>query len=227
MKTLIPQRRSASQRPAFTLMELVFVIVILGILAALAIPRLDRDIRQEAADNILSAIRYTRLMALTDDKSDPGDANWQQEFWSIQFYGGSDAYYRIGTDTGHDGSISKTESAIDPADGKYFFNSSGAFSSRSRDESPMVFLGHKYGINAISPSQGCNKMISFDHMGRPHTGLNSIISGGGSSGGNNYATYMNTDCNLTFSFRSNGINDLIITIEKQTGRAYIVGQPDS
>ena len=31
------------KKPAFTMIELVFVIVVLGILAALALPRLERD----------------------------------------------------------------------------------------------------------------------------------------------------------------------------------------
>ncbi len=72
-------------KKAFTMIELVFVIVVLGILAALALPRIERDIRQEAADNILSAIRYTQHLALTDNKTDPFDPNWQNKLWKIQF----------------------------------------------------------------------------------------------------------------------------------------------
>ena len=225
MKTFINIQKHNSLKPAFTIIELVFVIVILGILAVLALPRLKRDIRQEAADNIISALRYTKHLALVDDKTDPRDPNWQQELWSIQFYGGNNAYYRIGTDTDHSGGISKTESAVDPSNGKFFFNSNGVFSSKAPDESPHVFLGHKYKINSISPSSGCNKMISFDYIGRPHTGLKSTPSG--SVAGNDYATYMKNDCNLTFTFQSGNIPPLIITIEKQTGHIYVQGQPNS
>lgn len=60
------------KHPAFTMIELVFVIVVLGILSALAMPRIDRDLRQEAKDNILSSIRYTQHLALIDEKTNPG-----------------------------------------------------------------------------------------------------------------------------------------------------------
>jgi len=38
---------------AFTMVELLFVIIVIGILASLAMPRLDRDNKQEASDNKL------------------------------------------------------------------------------------------------------------------------------------------------------------------------------
>ena len=208
------------------MLELVFVIVILGILAALALPRLDRDIRQEAADNILSAIRYTRLLALTDDKTDPEDNNWQAELWAIRFTLSStnpdSTYYTIATDKNGNGAIIKAEAAIDPYTGQYLYNTSGSFASRAADESPNIFIGHNYGIDGINFTGGCsnsNKHIAFDHLGRPHTGIASAT--------NTFSTYINQDCTITFSFKSSNINDLSIVIEKQTGRAYIVGQPDS
>ena len=220
--SLAPPHKSAN---AFTMLELVVIIAVLGILAALAIPRLNRDLRQEAADNILSAIRYTQLMALMDDKTDPTDPHWQQGLWAIQFYGGSRAYYRIGSDRGHNGAISKSETAIDPSNGKHFYNSSGSFAAKADDESPNIFLAHNYGINDIRASGGCNKLIAFDHMGRPHSHLKSTPSG--TVAGNDYATYMTRDCTLTFRFANRSIEELKIKIEKQTGHAFIVGQPDS
>ena len=47
------------QKNAFTMIELVFAIVVLGILTAIGLPNIDKDNRQEAADIILSNIRYT------------------------------------------------------------------------------------------------------------------------------------------------------------------------
>ena len=220
------------KKSAFTLIELVFVIVVLGILAALAIPRYDRDIRQEAADNILSAIRYTKHMALIDNKTDPrsksysSTGDWQKSLWALRFTVSStdpDAtYYTIATDENRSGSISKTESAIDPANGKHFYNSSGSFASRASDESPNSFIGHQYGISSISFSGGCsdtNKHVAFDYFGRLHNGIGSAT--------NDYGTYQNQDCNITLGFESSGVEDISIIVEKQTGHAYIDGQPDS
>ena len=55
-------------KKAFTMLELVFVIVVSGILAATFIPRFDRDNLQEAADQVISHIRYTQHLAMVDDK---------------------------------------------------------------------------------------------------------------------------------------------------------------
>lgn len=217
-------------KKAFTMIELIFVIVVLGILAALALPRMDRDLRQEAADNILSAIRYTQHMALMDDKTNPDDVNWQQTLWMIKFTGGNNAYYTVSSDIGPTiptrGTVNKTESAIDPANGKYMYNSSGAFSSIGANESPNIFLGHKYGINAITFSAGCNahnsalaanvKHLAFDNLGRPHSGLDTTATG---LAGNDYATYISSDCNITFAFSNASINPLVITIRQETGYA--------
>ena len=213
------------KHPAFTMIELVFVIVVLGILAVLSLPGLDRDLREEAADNILSAIRYTQHLALNDNKTDPFDPNWQQKLWMIRFTGGSNAYYTISSDIDNSGSVNKTECAIDPVNGKYMFNSSGSFSSIDKDESPNIFLGHKYGINSITASGSCSAQhIAFDHLGRTFNGLKTTSSG--TLATNDYTKYMKNDCNMTFRF-SGGEEPLSIIITKETGYVYIDGQPDS
>ena len=219
-------------KSAFTLIELILVIVVLGILAALAIPRYDRDIRQEAADNIVSALRYTKHMALIDNKADPRgtpthpNVNWQKSLWALRFTVSTtdtDAtYYTVAADDNRNGSISKDEAAIDPSNGKYFYNSSGSFASKASDESPNIFIGHKYGINNISFSGGCssaNKHVAFDYFGRLHNGIGSAT--------NNFATYQNQYCNITLQFQSGGVDNISIIVEKQTGHIYIDGQPNS
>ena len=177
------------------MLELVFVIVVLGILAALAIPRMDRDLRQEAKDNLLSAIRYTQHLALNDNKTDPFDATWQSKLWNISFASnGSD--YNISSN----GSV-----AIDPANGKSMDGSSGG--------SPNVKIGKKYGVTTINFTGGCaNNIIAFDNLGRPFKSI---------AGTNNYAEYMTSPCNIAVTFSQSGITTLNITIAKETG--YVSG----
>jgi prepilin-type N-terminal cleavage/methylation domain-containing protein len=211
------------QTKAFTMIELVFVIVVLGILAALALPRMDRDLRQEAADNILSAIRYTQHLALNDDKTNPFINDWQKSLWTIRFSSDGD-HYTIGSDMDRSLNIDKIEAAIDPQNGKYIYNDSA---TPQADESPNIFLNKKYGITTIAITAGCgiatgtttSLHIAFDNLGRPFRGV-SVAT-------NNYDRYVNQDCNLTFSAANAFPGEpIVVTISRETGYAYIVGQED-
>ncbi len=197
---------------AFTMLELVFVIVVLGILASLALPRMDRDLRQEAKDNILAAIRYTQHLALNDDKTDPTDTNWQKELWQIRFTSGADNlanYYTVSSDADHDDSVDKDETAIDPANGKYMFTDDSTIDT---DESANIFIGKTYGIDDIEFDGGCDgddsQHIAFDHLGRPHNGIGAAT--------NNYSQYMTEDCTIEFGF-ADGSTPLTVTIATETG----------
>lgn len=216
---------------AFTLLELVFVIVVLGILAALAIPRMDRDVRQEAADNILSAIRYTQHMALMDDVTDPRYNDWQQAFWTFGFEACSDngAFYYIASDKDRAGDFDAGEEAVDPVNGLSLMGQNGqpceSDISGQTGASPNIFITKKFGISDGNYvwSGGCSgtaNYIGFDHLGRPHRGY-------ANSSSPDYSSILTSDCNLTLTFDSSNIPPLVITIEKQTGHAFIVGQPDS
>ncbi len=206
------------KRPAFTMIELIFVIVVLGILASLAIPRLDRDLRQGAKDNILAAIRYTQHLALVDDKTDPRDPKWQQELWTIRFASYTDSgdirwFYTISTNIDHGSNVDMNETAIDPLNGKYIYNAAGD-SIIDVDESPNLFIGKKYGVNDINLSTECgdNQYIAFDHLGRPFK--NSIFS---ASAPPPFDGYMTADCTITVGFEDSSIDDIVFTIEKETG----------
>ena len=210
-------------RKAFTMIELVFVIVVIGILAALALPRIERDLRQEAADNVLSAIRYTQHLALNDDKTNPFINDWQKSLWTIRFSSDGD-HYTIGSDIDREGNIDKIESAVDPLNGKYMYNKSA---NPQADESSNIFLNKKYGITSIAIT-GCGIAtgtttalhIAFDNLGRPFRGVSAAT--------NNYDRYVNQDCNLTFSATNTFPDEpIVINISRETGYAFVVGQPES
>jgi len=193
--------KTTYNRRAFTMIEMIFAIIVMGILAATAMPRFDRDLRQEAKDNYLSAIRYTQHLALMDDKTTPFDSNWQKKYWTIAI----DA-------TGGDYSISTVVDsatknyAIDPSNGN-LINGLESGSSRS-------LMGKKHGIATVAASGGCSgPNIMFDHLGRPFDGT--TASGVGVA--TDYTNYMNADCKLTINFKNGDIDPLVMIIVKETG----------
>jgi len=217
---------------AFTMIELVFVIVVLGILAAMAMPRLERDLRQEAADNILFAIRHTQHLALMDNVRET-NATWQRAFWRFGFNSCSDdgIFYYIAADKDLGGGVipSANEAAIDPLNGQ---NLAGQNTQPCETDisghttaSSNIFITRNHSISDgnVAWSGGCvgtSNYIGFDNLGRPHRGFLA-------SSAPDYATVVTSDCNLTLTFDTSDIEPLIITIEKETGHAYIAGQPDS
>lgn len=132
-------------KKAFTMLELVFVIVVIGILAAAILPRMDRDTAAEAAIRLQSDIRYTQHLALIDDKYDAGNANWAQNRWQIAFTNNS---YTIASNNG-------ALAARDPETGNAI----------------AIDLNDEYGATIdLSNCDGGATVISFDHLGRPMTG---------------------------------------------------------
>ncbi|SFV55244.1 Putative periplasmic ATP /GTP-binding protein [hydrothermal vent metagenome] len=193
--------RTIHNREAFTMIEMIFVIIVMGILAAVAIPRFDRDLRQEAKDNYLSAIRYTQHMALMDDKTNPFDADWQTKYWTISI-DGSTGSYSISSKV----DSSTTNYAVDPTNGKLM---NGLDSG-----SPSTLAGKRHGIDTVVASGGCSgPNIMFDHLGRPFDGT--VASGVGVA--TDYTNYMSSDCKLTVNFKNSDIDPLVIVIAKETG----------
>lgn len=205
------------------MIELVFVIVILGILAALAIPRMDRDLRQEAADNILSAVRYTQHLALLDNRHKFDEANWQKSFWTIRFQADG-SFYTVSSNIDYNANVDRNESAMDPANGKLFYSADSIIDT---DESPNIFL-YKYGIDTVdftncqTTANGNNTSthIAFDYMGRPHKGVYNTAT-------NDYRTVMRDDCEIIFKFTDTSIDDIHLLIMQETGYTYLSDQPDS
>jgi prepilin-type N-terminal cleavage/methylation domain-containing protein len=203
------------KKTAFTMIELVFVIVVLGILASLAMSRMDRDLTQEASENVLSHIRLTQQLALRDNKHRADNPpNWQRAYWKFDFDCTTSCRYSVGSDIDLDSLLIKEESAIDPIDGKYLFNDGSVDS----DFSQNVLLADKFGVDTITASAGCtnSNSIAFDYLGRPHLDINTAS--------NNFSQIMNNDCNLTFGMLAS--DSFTVTIESETGHAFLVGQPN-
>jgi prepilin-type N-terminal cleavage/methylation domain-containing protein len=209
------KKQKIGQHNAFTMLELVFVIIVLGILAAMALPRLESDTRQEAQNTIVSALRYTKNLALSDDKTDPRDPNWQKELWQLRFAQSSTNkwFFTISSDLNHLNNVNKTETFVDPLNGKYMYHLAGDSSLDETDESPNIFLSKRFGIDSIvfSGDAICagNQHIAFDNLGRPHSSLGTAT--------HLFTSYLKTNCNIIIGFEDPDITDINITIQTETG----------
>lgn len=139
-------------KKAFTLIELVIVIVVIGIIAAFSIPRLGKSDLIQASDQLISNIRYTQHLALIDDKFDPTDKDYFKKDWRVNFYqDGSNWWYKVGSGS------SDSDLAKDPL----------------KPEDPLkVNLSNKFKISNIDlknadPSIPLANSIIFDDLGSP------------------------------------------------------------
>ena len=198
------------KRFAFTMLELVFVIIVIGILAVLAMPNFRGHPLETAAEQVASHIRYTQHLALVNDVYDPISTHWNYARPQISFRECNDVandghYYFVGSDkdysTGH---IAESESAIDPLTKKrlYWLNSqcnSDIYSERDQS----LLLKQKYGVTVL-PAANCNT-ISFDNMGRPYNTFSTT---------NPYVGQLANTCTITLSHQD---GNATITVHPETG----------
>lgn len=131
------------------MLELVFVIVVIGILAAAIIPRFDRDTLYEASEQLLSHIKYTQHLAMVDNVYDDTNQNWFQNRWGIAM-STDDNNYSIG---------GSGQVAVDPTTGDAI-NGTGDYD-----------LSSKYNVGiSIAGVTGTYRLV-FDHLGRPYNGV--------------------------------------------------------
>lgn len=200
------------KRFAFTMLELVFVIIVIGILAVLAMPNFRGHPLQTAAEQVASHIRYTQHLAMVDDKFDPADPTWWETRWQIRFphttiNGVVVYYYEVFRDENKAGNSNINEEAVDPltrqtiGDG---LNAVAAIPDKS-----LVNLTKRFGIESVGGTcviGGAFPTIGFDNLGRPYldvyTGLyeNPVPAGG---------------CTIELQHTTDG--NATITIEEETG----------
>ena len=160
---------------AFTMIELIFIIVVVGILAAVAIPRVERNGLIEAADQLASHIRYTQQLAMSDNKFSATDPNWNRKLWKIQYNG---TRYFIWNDNSADGNQQANEYAVDPMNPAKLLTSAGNGITPAQ-QNQKLNLGATYSIANIVIG-GCGNAIThigFDFKGRPMAD-NAILYGG-------------------------------------------------
>ena len=195
------------------MLELVFVIVVIGILAAMVIPRLDRDNRFEAATQVLNHIKYTQHLAMTEDIYNDQINNWFLSRWKIQFFncGGYTVYSdrnRLG------GAPAQSDAALDPQSRKSLFTT-GMCTENTQSYKKVVLSEYfdivgNAGIGSFTFSTGCPaQFISFDTLGRPY-------------GANTINGVLKRNCEITLTSGSG--DSATIRIHPETGYACILNQ---
>jgi len=213
-------------KKAFTMIELVFVIVVVGILAVAIIPSIKTNPLQEAAIQLLSDIRYTQHLAMIDDKYDSGDASWYKRRWQLLF-GTSTNYtngfeaYSIFSDSGaFSGNPGISELAKNPQSHDKLMTGGYAgvidYETDSRVTRKMN-LGASFGVTSVTATCG-GKRVAFDYLGRPLAGDISNDSAPYISSGRT-SSLLSEDCSITLS---DGSDSIKIRITPETGFACIL-----
>lgn len=128
------------------MLELVIVIVVAGILAAVMIPRLERDNLREAANQVLRHIQYAQHLAMMNDVYDDGNTNWYQNRWSIN--------------------LCSTDYSVERANGSEVAKDALTLRDINGTDNDLADMG----ITTISTAPtAANCRIVFDNLGRPYS----------------------------------------------------------
>jgi len=219
---------------AFTALELIFVIAVIGIISAAIIPSFQGNKLRQATDQLVSHIRYTKHLAMIDNKFSTTDANWFLGRWQIRFSqaNGSESYF-VMSDTSissYDANpnapigFAYSEVAQDPLNSEQYLIGTeySSFDGDSREHiNPKLDLLTEYGVSSISISGGStgssSRRVIFDNLGRPYRGDTKLSNSGRiSSLADKIAT---TQITITLS---DGINSEVIAIEPETGYIHIL-----
>jgi len=216
------------RKSAFTMIELIFVIVVVGIITVMVIPRLDRDTRFEAATQVLNHIKYTQHLAMTDDVYNHVPINnptWWFARWQIEFYacGGYSIHSNANLTAGAPAAVAapnaaNNEAALDPQTREFLWvgpGAAGVCAAHIPGNFEKMDLSVFYDVSGFNTSAGCSTpavagnaaSISFDNLGRPYSAT--TING-----------VMKQNCDITLTFNT-GANE-IVRIHPETGYACIL-----
>jgi len=201
---------------SFSLLELIFTIALIGIISSQFIPKNNLSKLNIAADKIIMYLKYTRYIAMIDNKYNHLDDMWFRERWTVKFQNCSSSigglYYVVYSDTNHGGGINKSECLKDPITNKYLYSHYDC--NAGSDESKYVLLTKTFGVTNIDIT--CNKtstigQISFDHMGKAYSKIGLEVE-------DSKKYYIKDDCLIKMYDKEKNMVELVI--EGHTGFIY-------
>jgi len=210
-------------KKSFTILELIFVIVIIGILTSVILPRTQTNSLEQAANQVIAHIRYTQHLAMVDDRYDVNDNEWYKEKWQF-IYGKSNSSsrdtggyyaYSIFSDnaSGHTSKPDTSEMAKNPLNKEKYLSGgySGTLDWENQKATKKLNIGYSYGIDNITYSGCSGKRIAFDYLGRSFIGADnnwdSSIDG-----------ILKKQCQIILH---KGNKSISIYIEKETGYIHL------
>lgn len=236
-------------KKAFTLIEFIFVIIVIGIIATIALPNLNKNNLPKAAHQVVEHIRYTQHLAIVDDKFDSETAliagiekgNWFNKRWRIIFQSsnGTDNQWsysvfddRIGDSSGN---VDQSEIAVNPLNKSKLLSGGATGTSivigTDAEVTDELNIGKEYGILDVDFSANCrtsssSKTIAFDYLGRPLRGaLSDYLSAYDSAVGANLLILSQciiSLCTVDDCTAANNDEIINIAIEPETGYVHII-----
>lgn len=199
-----------STHRAFTMLELIFVIVVVGILSFMAASSFQRNTVQEATDQLLSHIRYTQHLAMMDDKFNAGIANWYRNQWHLDIVVDNTLWVYSVLSANNPGTYAK-----DPQNPSVFL--SGLSTVAEANRAKNLQLQAKYGITTITftncptANNATGFSLYFDSLGRPYGNKSTATAPH-----DNLIT--NNPCTIVLS-NGNVADNMTIEISPETGYA--------
>lgn len=176
------------------MVELVFVIVIVGIIGGLAMRKSSDTSLIEARNQVISHLRYAQHLAMGDEKfvgnrematsnnKASQTENWQKQFWQMQFHtaGAIKNSYTVYNDTADDDStknfdgkpMSAKEIARDPLSGLCLtgYADGNLHKECKKNRDSKVNLKKAYGVEVSVENECKDARFYFDSLGAPYCG---------------------------------------------------------
>jgi type II secretory pathway pseudopilin PulG len=226
-------------KKAFTIIELIFIIILIGIMSAVATSYFRDDKLALATYQVLEHIRYTQHLAISEHKFDPKDAEYEKisgittnsgyrnlSWWQIRFGQANDGrvFYSIYTDRDRRGNIDlihHIEPAIDPLTQKYIMYDPNLAGTGGERQNEDMLLSSKYDIVSISINGECAPFstyptkaeLYFDEKGRVYRGAIPMPITA------LYRYVVTSNCDLTLTHRDG--RAAVIRVYPETGYAEI------